>query len=286
MKNLIIFLFIIITFNACTVTSHHKVTEDLEFKYVNENDRKTYELFGKEQAIKEIKKESATSDNEFEDDFADEFQEAKDDIDLFEPYNRTMTSFNDFLYINILNPVAEGYANVMPLNARVGISNFLHNITFPIRFTNNILQFKFQYATEELGRFVVNSTAGVLGFMDPAKENFNLEKREEDFGQTLGYYGFSEGAHIVLPIYGPSNIRDILGSVGDGYINPLSNACAVDYKIPNRQEKALGITVFSTLNRTSLNLGKYENLKKDAIDDLYPFIKDVYTQNREKLIKE
>ncbi len=282
MKNLIIFLFIIITFNACTVTSHYNVSENLEFKYVNEKDRKTYELFGKEQAIKEIKVDSV-SDN---DDFSDEYADEKDDMDPFEPYNRVMTSFNDFMYINLLNPIAKSYATVVPQDARVGISNFIHNITFPIRFANNILQFKFNYAAEELGRFTVNSTIGILGFMDPAKESFNLEKREEDFGQTLGYYGFGQGAHVVLPIYGPSNLRDILGLIGDNYINPLTDVSSIDYKIPDRPEKTLGITIFSTLNKTSLNLGKYENLKKDAIDDLYPFLKDIYTQNREKMIKE
>ncbi|WP_083568692.1 VacJ family lipoprotein [Arcobacter sp. LA11] len=286
MKNLIIFLFIIITFNACSVTSHYKVTENLEFEYVNEKDRKTYELFGKERAIKEIQKDSLTSNDEFEDDFSDEFKDAKESMDPLEPYNRVMTSFNDFMYINFLTPVAKGYAEVVPEEARVGISNFLHNITFPIRFVNNILQFKINYAAEELGRFAVNSTVGILGFMDPAKESFNLEKREEDFGQTLGYYGVGEGFHIVLPIYGPSNLRDVIGSVGDNYINPLTDVSSIKYKIPDRPEKTLGITVFSTLNRTSLNLGKYENLKKDAIDDLYPFLKDIYTQNREKLIKE
>ena len=285
MRNLIIFLFIIITFNACTVTSHHKITKDLEFKYVSEEDRKTYELFGKEQAIKEIEKEQIASSDEFEDDFSDEFKDEKDEMDPFEPYNRVMTSFNDFMYINLLSPLAKGYSEVLPQNARVSISNFIHNIIFPVRFVNNILQFKFNYAAEELGRFTVNSTVGVLGFMDLAKESFNLEKREEDFGQTLGYYGFGEGAHVVLPIYGPSNIRDILGFVGDGYISPLTDMGELDYKIPNRPEKTLGITVFRTINKTSLNLGKYENLKKDAID-LYPFIKEIYTQNRKKLIKE
>jgi phospholipid-binding lipoprotein MlaA len=161
----------------------------------------------------------------------------------------------------------------------------MHNITFPIRFLNNILQFKFTYAAEELGRFTVNSTAGILGFMDPAKEYLNLEKKEEDFGQTLGYYGVGEGFHIVFPIYGPSNLRDAIGDIANAYINPLNNQSSLKYKIPDRFEKTLGIEVFNTLNNTSLNLGKYENLKKDAID-LYPFLRDIYTQTREKQIKE
>ena len=282
MKNLIIFVFIIITFNACSFTSHHKVNSNLEFEVIPENERKTYVLFGKEQFIKV--EENKASTFLVEQDFADEFSQKPEDIDPLEPYNRVMTSFNDFLYINILSPTAKTYSNVVHEDIRVGISNFIHNITFPIRFVNNILQFKFSYASEELGRFVLNSTAGVLGFMDPAKEQFNLEKREEDFGQTLGYYGFKEGFHIVFPILGPSNLRDFVGFSVDNYVNPLTMG-EIKYKIPNRVEKEVAISVFNTVNTTSLNLGKYENLKKDAID-LYPFIKDIYTQNREKLIKE
>lgn len=286
MKNLIIFLFIIITFNACSVTSHYKVDENLEFKKLKVEDRKEYEFFGKEQFMKEITKEEISSGDEFEDDFAEEFNE-EEIVDPLESYNRVMTSFNDFMYLNFLTPVAKGYSAVMPEPARVGISNFFHNITFPVRFVNNILQFKFTNAGEELGRFVVNSTAGVLGFMDPAKEYMNLQKREEDFGQTLGYYGVGQGFHVVLPIFGPSNLRDIVGLAGDNYISPLTDVShnQIGYKIPDRPEKTFGITVFNTTNKTSLNIGKYENLKKDALD-LYPFLRDIYTQNREKQIKE
>ncbi len=282
MKNIFIFAFIIITFNACSFTSHHKINSDLEFELVPKDERKTYVIFGKEQFIQE--KENKGSSFLIAEDFDDEFAEEPEKFDPLEPYNRVMTSFNDFLYINLLTPTAKTYAQVVPENARVGFSNFFHNITFPIRFLNNILQFKFSYATEELGRFVINSSFGILGFMDPAKEEFNLKKREEDFGQTLGYYGVGAGAHIVLPIYGPSNLRDFVGIIADNYVDPLTSG-DIKYKIPDRDEKALAITVFKTVNSTSLNLGKYENLKKDAID-LYPFLKDIYTQNREKLIKE
>jgi phospholipid-binding lipoprotein MlaA len=281
MRNLIIFIFIIVTFNACTVTSHYKVNNNLGFDLIEEEKRETYIFFGKEQLIQKV----ANDIFEEDDDFSDEFKEEKEDVDPLKPYNRVMTSFNDYLYINILTPVANGYSIIVPEDARIGLSNFVHNIAFPIRFVNNILQFKFNYAAEELTRFIVNSTAGILGFMDPAKKYLDLEKREEDFGQTLGYYGFKEGFHIVLPIYGPSNLRDVVGLAADNFLYPLTDTGNLSYNIPNRPEKALGIIIFTTINKTSLNLGKYENLKKDAID-LYPFLKDIYTQNREKLIKE
>lgn len=281
MKNLIIFIFIIVTFNACTVTSHYKVNSDLQFELIPKNERKTYVYFGKDQFVKVLEDETSLETESFSDEFATE----EEIIDPFESYNRLMTSFNDFLFMNFLNPMAKGYSKVVPEKARVGISNFFDNITFPIRFINNILQFKFDYAVEETGRFLINSTAGILGFMDPASEDFKLKKRDEDFGQTLAYYGVGEGAHIVLPIYGPSNIRDFTGSLIDGYISPVNHTGDLNYKIPERLEHTIAIKAFDTLNSTSLNLGQYENLKKDAID-LYPFFRDIYSQNREKQIKE
>ena len=282
MRSLIIFIFIIITFNACTFTSHNRIDSNLELIPIPKNERKTYVLFGKEQFLQE--KENKSDNILSEESFDDEYAQKAENADPLEPYNRLVTSFNDILYVNVLNPTARTYANVVHQDIRVGISNFFHNITFPIRFANNILQFKFSYASEELGRFLLNSTVGILGFMDPAKEQFDLEKREEDFGQTLGYYGFKEGFHIVLPILGPSNLRDLAGNLVDNYIDPLSTG-KIKYKIPNNIEKTVAIKTFDTVNKISLNLGKYENVKEDALD-LYPFLKDIYTQQREKLIKE
>jgi len=280
MKSFIIFLFIIVTFNACSVTNHYRVTSDLKFEAVPKDQRITYVYFSKDKFVK-VQEQNTSNDKE---DFLSEFKEEKEISDPFESYNRLMTTFNDKLYINVLDPTARAYANVVPENARVGISNFFDNITFPIRFINNILQFKFDYAAEETGRFLINSTVGVLGFMDIAKD-YNLSQRDEDFGQTLAYYGFGGGAHIVLPLYGPSNVRDIVGLVADGYVSPLDNSGDLKYKIPENFGQAFAIKSVNVINSTSLVLGQYENLKKDAID-LYPFLRDVYNQNRENQIKE
>lgn len=283
MRNLIIFTFIIMIFNACSVTSHYKVNSNLEFELIPKKDRKTYILFGKEQAIKV--KEDKAKDFFVDDGFSQEFKEETEIFDPLEPYNRVMTSVNDYLYVNLLTPTARAYSKVLPKDARVGISNFFQNITFPIRFVNNILQFKFSYALEELGRFGVNSTVGILGFMDPAREYLNLQERKEDFGQTLGYYGVGEGFHIVMPLLGPSNLRDRLGSFADGYIAPPSYYSVFSDKITDKFLESMAINTFNSINSTSLNLGQYESIKKDAID-LYPFLRDSYTQIREKEIKE
>jgi len=221
------------------------------------------------------------------DDFSNEFDEYTVPEESFDPladYNRTMTSFNHYVYLNVIEPTAKGYSKVVPEFARTGLSNFFDNITFPIRFVNNILQLKFTNAFEEFGRFTINSTIGVLGFMDPATK-YNLKQRDEDFGQTLGFYGLGEGFHIVLPFLGPSNLRDTLGLVADSYVNPLSDTGSLDYKIPDRAEKTLGIQTVRVINTASLNQGRYETFTKDAID-LYSLLKNAYNQKREKEIKE
>lgn len=220
--------------------------------------------------------------------FSDEFSDEK--LEVFDPlseYNRVMTSFNDKAYTYFLNPVSKGYSTVVPEVARTGVSNFFDNLLFPIRFINNLLQFKFKNSAEELGRFVINSTFGLLGVMDVAGENLGWKEHDEDFGQTLGYYGIGPGFHIVLPFLGPSNLRDSLGLVADGYVSPINNFgdSDINYKIPNNDEQTIYIATGKSINKTSLRLGQYESLKKDALD-LYPFLRDVYEQKREKDIKE
>jgi len=220
--------------------------------------------------------ESDEFDNEFED-------EEKEVFDPLEGYNRWMTSVNDNIYIYAFDPVSRGYAVVVPKPARVGLSNAFDNLKFPIRFTNNLLQLKFDHSIKELGRFMINSTIGVLGLFDVAKAG-GVEAYPEDFGQTLGHYGVGSGFHIVLPFFGPSNLRDSLGFAVDTAISPTTNA-SLKYQIPDNTEKALGLSTLYYLNKNSLHPGEYESLKKDALD-VYTFFRDSYEQKRAKEIKE
>lgn len=232
------------------------------------------------------------ADEKYNDDFAQDFDSEFIDknIEIFDPfsgYNRIMTTFNDKVYINVLNPVAKSYAYVVPEPARLGIDNFFNNIMFPVRFANNILQFKFKNSAEELGRFIINTIWGLAGFMDVAKSELGWKAHKEDFGQTLGFYGVGGSIHIVLPFLGPSNLRDIVGMSTDSYVSILSTVGSSDlqYKIPNTQMEQVGIITFDVVNTTSLKQGQYEALKKDALD-LYPFLRDIYTQARKKQIEE
>jgi len=216
-----------------------------------------------------------------------EFTNPKDET-LFDPlsgYNEMMTSFNDTVYVYALRPLAQGYASILPRPAREGIGNAFENLLFPVRLVNNLLQFKFQNSIEELGRFVINSTIGILGFMDVAQSEFGLKPHNEDFGQTLGFYGLGGGFHVVLPFLGPSNVRDIVGLVGDTWASPLSYIEERDANLLDSSEEEWALKGFSGLNKISLHVDEIDALRKDAID-LYPLLRSIYESRRVKQISE
>ena len=166
----------------------------------------------------------SNSDNENLDYVEEENAPEKAGIaDPLEPFNRAMYHFNDKLYFWVLKPVARGYGKIVPEVARVGVRNFFSNIASPIRIVNCVFQANFAGAARELGRFVVNTLAGIGGFLDPASDNsINLPKQDEDFGQTLGVYGLGQGFYINWPIFGPSSPRDTVGMIGDLFLHPFT----------------------------------------------------------------
>ncbi len=151
------------------------------------------------------------------------------------------------------------------------------NLVFPVRFVNNVLQLKFDNALEETGRFLINSTFGLLGFFDPAKEELEWKAHNEDF-----FYGVGPGPHVVLPFLGPSNMRDAFSIIPDSMLNPTSEYF---YDLPFDASNGIVLNGVFYINKASLHLGEYESLKKDAID-FYPFMRDLYEQNRINEIKE
>lgn len=200
--------------------------------------------------------------------------------DPIEPFNRAMYHVNDKLYFWLFEPVARGYKYVVPEDVRGIFSSFYDNLEAPIRIVNNILQGKFGYAMIELAKFIINSTAGVGGLRDCAKECFGLNGRYADFGQTLGKYGFGHGFYLVLPLLGPSSPRDGVGWVGDWALRPTS------YVSPEWfSPESVGLYVHEKINDTSFHLGKYEILKEAAIDP-YVSMRDVYLQHRKRSVEE
>lgn len=199
--------------------------------------------------------------------------EAKGEIaDPLEPFNRAMYHFNDRLYFWVLKPVAQGYGQVVPKPARVGVSNFFANLAFPVRFVNSLLQANVTGALEELARFTINTLWGIGGLLDPAaSEEIALKRHNEDLGQTLGVYGMGPGFFINWPFFGPSSPRDTVGLIGDGFLSPLAYL--------NPWYTGAGIKLYDRVNDTSLTIGDYESLKGAAIDP-YIALRNAYVQYR------
>ena len=223
-----------------------------------------------------------------EDQMLSEFEDEVEIEEIYDPlngYNRIMTSFNDSVYVNVLTPVATGYKKVLNKDVRESVSNFFSNLYFPVRFVNNVLQGKVANATEETGRFVVNSTLGIFGLFDIAKSEYGLQEHKEDFGQTLGSYGVGSGPHIVLPIFGPSNLRDTFGMFPDAYLSPIDYKERNWFTVTDTWQEFAALKSYESINKFSFDVEQYEKLKEDAVD-LYPYLRDVYEQYRNKQIEE
>lgn len=219
--------------------------------------------------------------DEFDQDLLDEYEDGVEDVQMVaDPlyyFNFAMYSFNDYLYFYALKPIAQGYKFIAPAPLRNGVNNFFQNLLFPVRFINNILQGKLVSASDEIGIFLANSTVGVLGFNQFAQKHLDMKTSDEDLGQTLGSYAIGDGFYLVLPVLGPSTLRDALGRVGDYFLTP------VNYVEP--WELNLGIGAYDKINRTSFRIGDYEALK-DASLVPYVAIRNAYIQNRRSEIEK
>ena len=238
----------------------------------------------KQETKTDVVSEDIDEEDEFLDEFEDEMQ-IEEKSDPFSGYNRFMTTFNDGLYEYALAPIARGYKFVVHKEIRSSVGKFFHNILYPIRLVNNLLQGKIKNSGEETGRFLINTTIGIFGLFDPAKSYFGLEPHNEDFGQTLGFYGVGSGPHIVLPFFGPSNLRDTFSLYPDSMADPIDYHDKRGYNLTNSYGESLVLKAYEKVNYVSLHEGEYEKLKKDAVD-LYPFLRDVYEQYRDQQIKE
>lgn len=206
--------------------------------------------------------------------------ESQEVYDPLEPLNRGIFWFNDKVYFYALKPVARVYRHV-PEGLRISIRNFFTNLKTPVRAINAGLQGKFSDTGTELGRFLINTTIGIGGFFDPAREHFNLRIAEEDTGQTLGHYGIGPGPYLVLPFLGPSNLRDGIGEIADTTMD-LSYRFWGWHK-GNHDYDYLGARIFDTVNEVSLDKDTYEGIKQDSLDP-YLFIRDAHEQYRKNLI--
>ncbi len=201
-----------------------------------------------------------------------EFREANDPA---EPLNRTLYSVHDAIDRNVLRPVAVGYREVVPGQVRLGIRNVLGNLRSPVILLNDMLQGEPRRAGDTLGRFVINSTAGVAGIFDEAQDHFGVRGHSEDFGQTLATWGVGEGPYIFVPVLGPSNPRDLTGFGVDIAANPftwIGQGAVVDALAYSRA----GATVVDT--RESL-IEALDDVNRTSLDP-YATIRSAYRQRR------
>ncbi len=199
--------------------------------------------------------------------------------DPLESWNRGVYKFNDVIDRGVAKPLARGYVKVIPKPARVGVSNFFANLSTPKVMVNDLLQGKLKAAANDLGRFVMNTTIGLAGLLDPATRA-GLDRNEADFGQTLGRWGVHSGPFLELPIFGPSDLRDAPSRfLVDSQFSPLVHHVTNPhhYLVKNRYEK-WGLKGIELLDKRAELLDYDDTLKN--IYDPYAFIRDAYLQRR------
>ncbi|SPJ14142.1 VacJ family lipoprotein [Syntrophobacter sp. SbD2] len=196
--------------------------------------------------------------------------------DPYEHFNRQIFGFNDSLYFGVVKPVAQGYSALMPADLREAIRNGFHNLLFPSRFVNFILQAKWDKPGNETLRFIINSSMGMAGLLDLAQCGLALQSCESDFGQTLALWGVCPGPFLIIPVLGPSNPRDLFGFGVDTAMDPLVWAPATWWV-------TLSAETGRYVNRISLQIGQYEELKRASLDP-YIAMRDAYIQYREHLM--
>lgn len=199
--------------------------------------------------------------------------------DPLETVNRAIFSFNEFLLQNLLRPVAVVYRDNLPKAVRHVIGNFLHNLNSPAILANDLLQLEFGRAANTGVRFAINSTIGMLGFADAAAE-WGYQKHKEDLGQTFAVWGVGEGFYLVLPIFGPSNPRDLVGKIGEGFMDPLNLYAANtgNVWVPWTRSSLGGIHLYSGL------VDELDEVKKTSVD-YYATIRSLARQKRASEIR-
>lgn len=200
--------------------------------------------------------------------------------DPLEPFNSAMFTFNVDLDQWVVTPVAKGYSYVMPEPARQSVHNFFKNVSVIPRFANNLLQLHVYNAADELARFGINSTLGVAGLFDVADSWFGMKQHNDDFGLTLGHYGIYSGPYVMLPFFGPSTVRDTVGMVVDGCMNPMSWLLPWYVTIP----ADAGSEAINAVNYRSLHPNQFMEADRYAVD-LYGAVQDAYMQTRTAELK-
>ena len=210
------------------------------------------------------------------------FAETKD---CFEKINRGVFSFNQGLDRAIFKPVAKGYSH-LPNTVQKGVRNVTSNVSHTVTIPNHILQGNFKNLYNDTGRFLINTTFGILGIFDPAKKLGFKKIDQEDYGQTLGFWGVGNGCYLMLPVFGPSTTRDAVGKVANSLLDPFYLTTVGDQTVLDNNFGDSTYYVergFDNVDFRAKNLKNFESLEKNSID-LYSTVRSLYLQKRENLI--
>jgi phospholipid-binding lipoprotein MlaA len=208
-------------------------------------------------------------------------------IDPLQGFNRTMFGFNDKLATYALRPLAHGYAIIVPLPVRTGVSNFFDNLQFPVRFVNSVLQGKLTRSAQETGKFVINSTAGIGGLIRVSDHVSALaDVPAEDFGQTLGVWGIPPGPYVVVPVLGPSDCRDLVGYAGDFAMSPLNwYTLGIIHHAFISDAVSIALSATRYVNGLPKAVLAYDQIKSEAVDP-YIAMRDGYLSYRAAQVKK
>ncbi len=210
---------------------------------------------------------------------------AKAADECFERTSRAIFKFNMALDDIILEPLAKGY-NKLPSPIKIGTGNFTSNIGTLLSIPNNIMQGNFKQLGHSVGSFALNTTVGIFGFLNPA-EKIGLKPNKEDVGQTLGSYGFGPGCYFVLPILGPTTMRDSIGLIADTFVDPFAHVTIREKKLFGASGNSLdyySVKGAEDVDFRADNIKNFESLEKNSID-LYSSMKSIFLQDRENKIR-
>ena len=224
----------------------------------------------------------SSQDPEYYEDMEDPFAGAEKDIpiltDPLEGYNRWMFGVNEAVYDAVLEPVARGYRDTVNEQLRIGIKNIFSNAMAPVKLLSSLLQLEFKKSGQVLARTLINTTLGFGGMADVAGEEYGIEDVNEDFDQALGYYGIPTGPYVVLPFFGPSTARNIIGRTADALMSPgaVIGASVGTNIIVNAEDN---------VNAASFIVDDKKQLEDSALDE-YESVRDFYHQYRHGLLKK
>jgi phospholipid-binding lipoprotein MlaA len=224
----------------------------------------------------------SSQDPEYYEDMEDPFAGNEKNIpiltDPLEGYNRWMFGVNETIYDAVLEPVARGYRDTVNEHLRIGIKNIFSNAMAPVKFVSSLLQLEFKKSGQVLARTLINTTLGIGGIADVAGEEYGIEDVNEDFDQALGYYGLPTGPYVVLPFFGPSTARNIIGRTADALMSP---GAVVGASIGTN----IIVNTEDNVNAASFIVDDKKQLEDSALDE-YESVRDFYHQYRHGLLKK